>query len=242
MTTTLESRPTRGRTRAPLQTVAGAALVLAALTNGVPQAVTHLVTGDLGGFSEQIRWSTESAANGDLHRAEQLTLLVSSLFMPVGLLGLAWVAHHTRRRLAGVAAVLVVLGMWGFHNVLALGYTVGTVAPPVVGTDGAVALNDALVDDPGVMATALYPHLLCSFLGLVLLAVACWRSGAFPRTPLVLMVLFLVWDFGFPPVGPLEPHLVLVVAWCWLGVHLLRLPRETWEGGAGRGRAAILDA
>ena len=47
--------------------------------------------------------------------------------MPLGLLGLARVARHRSRRLTAVATVLVVWGMWGFHNVLAMGYAAGTV-------------------------------------------------------------------------------------------------------------------
>ena len=48
-----------------------------------------------------------------------------------------------------------------------------------------------------------------SFFGLLLLCVACWRSGLVPRPPLVLLAAFLVWDFLLPAVGVLEPHLLL---------------------------------
>lgn len=235
MTTTLAAdRPTTASARTPrLQLLAGGCLVLAGLLNGLPQYLVELVTGGHADFSEQIRWGVDHRG---IHVTEQLSLLLSTLVMPIGLLGLAWVAHHTRPRLAAVASVLVVWGMWGFHNVLAMGYVSGTVAPEAVGVDAAVRLNDGLVEDPGTLVTALLPHLLGSFLGLVLLAVACWRSGAFPRTPLVLMVAFLVWDFALPAAPPLEPHLLLVVAWGWLGVHLLRLPADAWRGsGSGAG-------
>lgn len=236
MTAHQTTRPSR---RSALQVAAGVSLVLAGVLNGLPQQLTHLVTGDLGTFSDQIRWSVDHPA---IHRGEQLALLVSSFFLPIGLLGLAWVAHHRARRLTAVAAVLAVWGMWGFHNVLAMGYTTGTVAPDAIGVDAAVRLNDGLVDDVGVLVTALLPHLVGSFFGLLLLAVACWRSGLLPKLPLLLMVGFLVWDFGLPPVGPLEPHLLLVLSWVWLGVAMLRLPREVWLGGdaprAGQARTA----
>ena len=102
------------------------------------------------------------------------------------------------------------------------------------GVDGdrtdAVALNDGLVDHPGVVATALVPHLIGSFLGLVLLGVAAWRARAVPRTAVVLMIAFLVWDFLLPPLGPVDPHVLLVVAWVWMGVHLLRMPDAAWRG------------
>jgi hypothetical protein len=229
MTTTLAAdRPTSAPARTPrLKLLAGVSLLLAGLLNGLPQYLIELLTSDQADFSEQIRWSIDHRG---VHVAEQVALLLSTLFMPIGVLGLAWVAHHSRPRLTAVATVLAVWGMWGFHNVLAMGYVSGTVAPEAVGVDAAVRLNDGLIEDPGTLLTALLPHLVGSFFGLILLAVACWRSGAFPRTPLVLMVVFLVWDFALPADPPFEPHLLLVVAWCWLGVHLLRMPSDVWRG------------
>ena len=216
-----------GLRRPALKTVAGVSLMLGGLLNGLPQYLVELLAGDQGDFSEQIRWSVNHSG---AHQAEQLTILISSLFMPIGLLGVAWVAHHYARRLTVWATVLTVLGMWGFHNVLAMGYTTGTVGPAAIGVDDAVRLNDALVEDGGVIATALLPHLIGTFFGLLLLAIACWRTGAFPRVPLLLLVAFLVWDFALPSVGPLEPHLLLVISWVWLGVHLLRMPTAVWFG------------
>jgi hypothetical protein len=205
---------------------AGICLVLAALTNGLSQYVGHLVIGDLD-FSEQIRWGAEHVA---FQRAEQLVLLLSSLFMPLGLLGLAQVTRWSTPRLTLVATPLVLWGMWGFHNVLAMGYVVGTAAPPVIGLDPAVTLNDELTGDPGVLWAALVPHLVGSFLGVLLLTVAAWRSGVFPRAACALVVAFVVWDFLLPPVGPVEAHLLLAVGWTWLGVTLLRMPHAVWTG------------
>lgn len=243
MTTAL---PRRGAPVAPappfsraLRRVAGASLVAAGLLNGLSQALGGLVTHDLDSFSDQITWAGE---NGAVHRAEQTALLVSSLVMLLGLLGVAHVCRHRAPRLTAVATPLVVLGMWGFGNVLAMGYVTGTVAPPVLGTGTAVLLNDALPGDPGVLAAALLPHLVGSFLGLLLLCVAAWRAG-FPRVPVALLVAFLLWDFLLPPLGPVDPHWLLAVSWVWLGVHLLRLPDAVWRAGddggaAGAGAAA----
>ena len=223
-TTPVQARPRR----VSLKGVAGMSLVLGGVLNGLPQYLGELFTKNHESFSDQIRWSVDHPA---IHQAEQLTMLVSSLFMPIGLLGLAWVAHHHARRLTWVATALVVWGMWGFHNVLAMGYAAGTVGPGAVGVDDAVALNEALIDDGGVIATALLPHIIGSFLGLLLLSLACWRSGRFPKVPLLLLVAFLVWDFAVPlSVGPLEAHLLLVISWAWLGVHLLRMPAADWAG------------
>lgn len=224
-TTQVRARPRR----AALKGVAGVSLLLGGLLNGLPQYLGELLTSGQDSFSDQIQWSVDHPG---IHQTEQLAMLISSLFMPIGLLGLAWVAHHHARRLAGVATALVVWGMWGFHNILAMGYAAGTVGPGAVGVDDAVRLNEALIDDGGVVVSALIPHVIGSFLGLLLLTVACWRSGVFPKVPLLLMVAFLVWDFTLPSVGPLEPHLLLAVSWVWLGVHLLRMPTAVWAGHA----------
>ena len=79
-------------------------------------------------------------------------------------------------------------------------------------------------------STALVPHLLGSFLGLLLLMLAAWRVRQFPRWACALVIAFLVWDFLLPSYGALEPHVLLAVGWCWLGVRLVRMPWATWRG------------
>lgn len=214
-----------------LRRTAGLCLVAAALLNGLPQFLTTLLAGDRG-FDEQIAWGAEHVL---AHRAEQTALVVSSLVMPLGLLGVAHVCRFHVPRLTAVATPLVLWGMWGFANVLAMGYVTGTVAPSVLSVGQAVELNEGLGGDGGVLATALLPHLVGSFLGLVLLSVAVWRSGVLPRTPAVLLVGFLLWDFLLAPVGPVDSHLLLLVAWTWLGIALLRMPDPVWRGGPVRG-------
>jgi hypothetical protein len=233
--TTVDTTPHRtpAPTAAPpfsrtLRIVAGASLVAAGLLNGLPQFLVTLVSGDRS-FSEQIAWGAEHPL---VHGVEQTALVISSLFMLVGLLGVAQVCRYRAPVLTAVATPLVVWGMWGFGNVLAMGYVAGTVAPGVLSVDQAVALNDGLSTHAGVVAVALVPHLVGSFLGLVLLSAAIWRSRAFPRASAVLLVAFLVWDFGLPALGPVDAHVLLVAAWVWMGVHLLRMPDAVWRGAA----------
>ncbi len=231
--TTLEQPTSAVTVRAPLsslaRTLAGLSLIAAAVTNGLSQYLMEAVYGGHDSFSDQILWGVGRTS----HQLEQSSLMISAFFLPIGLLGILQVTRWTVPRLTLAAGLLVAWGMWGFHNVIALGYAAGTVAPGVGGVEDAVRLNEGLVDHAGVAATALYPHLIGSFFGLILLSAAAWRSGAFPRLPLVLLVGFLVWDFVLPSSGALEPHLLLFVALAWLGVHVLRMSPRTWVGQTG---------
>lgn len=205
----------------------GVSLIVAGLTNGLGQYLGELFTpADLADFSAQIRWGVDHPV---LHTLEQSALLVSMLFLPLGLLGLANITRWTAPRLTAAAVVLILWGMWGFHNVVALGYAAGTVGPEVIGVDPAVALNDGYLQHAGTTITALLPHLVGSFFGVLLLAIAGLRGRLLPRVPLILLVIFLVWDFLLPTVGALEPHLLLAVALGWLGVHVLTMPQAAWQ-------------
>lgn len=204
----------------------GACLILAGLTNGLGQYVGELLMPELDDFSAQIRWGAEHPG---LHGAEQALLLVSMMFLPLGFFGLAQVTRWAAPRLTAVGVALTAWGLWGFHNVVALGYAAGTVAPSAIGVDHAVELNEGYLDHVGTAVMALFPHLLGSFFGLLLVAGAGLRSRALPRVPLVLLMAFLVWDFLLPAFGPLEPHLLLTVSLVWLGVHVTRMAPEVWR-------------
>ena len=209
-----------------IQRAVGISLVLAGLLNGGLQYVDHLTAGD-GGRRELIAYNLEHHA---VQQSVWFGVMLSSLFLLIGFLGLAQVTRWHAPRLTAAATLLTVWGMWGFGNVLAGTYVAQVVTPNLFGVDDAVTLIEkGYLEDWGMIAGSLAPHLIGSFFGVLLLAVACWRSG-FPRVPVVLLVVFLLWDFMLTPIGILEPHLVLVVALTWLGVAVLRLPHALWLG------------
>ena len=210
-----------------LRIATGLCLVLGGLLNGLPQYLVEVLLGDME-FIEQVEWGTTHLA---LHRTEQLAILVSVLFIPLGLLGLAHVTRWRAPRLTLVGTPLMLWGMWGFNNVLAMGYVSGTVAPLFLPLQQALALHEGLPGEPGVVATALVPHLVGSFFGVMLLTLAAWRSRLFSPVPCVLVLVFLVWDFLLPAAGPLEPHLLLAVAFTWMGITILRMPADVWHRG-----------
>ena len=203
-----------------------ACLVLAGLLNGGLQYVDHLVAGD-GDRHELLTWGL---AHHGVYQAVWFGVLASSILLLLGFLGLAQLTRWHAPRLTVAASLLIVWGMWGFGNVLAGTYVAQVVAPEVLGVDPAVELiEDGYLHDWGMVAGSLVPHLIGSFFGVLLLAIACWRSGL-PRVPAVLLVVFLVWDFAFSPIGVLEPHLLLMVALVWYGVEVARMPHARWLG------------
>jgi hypothetical protein len=218
-----------------IQRAVATCLVMAGLLNGGLQYVDHLTAGD-GAKRDQLAWGI---AHHAVYQAVWFGVMLSSIFLLIGFLGLAQVTRWHTPRLTVAATLLTVWGMWGFGNVLAGTYVAQVVTPAVFGLDAAVKLGDeGYLKDPGMIAASLAPHLIGSFFGILLLSIACLRSG-FPRVPTVLLIVFLVWDFAFSPIGILEPHLLLMVALGWLGVTVARMPHAQWLGQ--RTRAAVPD-
>lgn len=230
MTTTIPVFDGTQRAAPPLsravQRAVGASLVLAGVLNGGLQYVDHLAAGD-GDRRELIVWGLEHHA---AYQALWFGAMMSSIFLLMGFLGLAQVTRWHTPRLTAVATLLTIWGMWGFGNVLSGTYVAQVVTARTLGADDAVTLiEDGYLQDWGMIAGSLAPHLLGSFFGILLLAVACWRAGL-PRVPAALLVVFLLWDFLLTPVGVFEPHLLLLVALGWLGVVVLRMPQDRWLG------------
>lgn len=215
-----------------IRITAGACLLSAGLFNGLPQYIGPLVYGDVASWEDYLRLG---ATNPGAVQLEQFALIVSMFFVPLGLLGVAQVCRWKAPVLTAIGAPLVIWGMWGFHNLVSMGYLQASTAPQALGVESAVQLSDALGSDPGVLVVTILPHFLGSLVGLLLLTIACWRSRAFPRTPLLLLLAFLVWDyavaFEMVPEGRwVAPHILLVVAWGWMGIHMIRMPHAIWRG------------
>jgi len=217
----------RSRVSSVARIAAGLSLALGGLLNGLPPYIGNLLAGDLGSFADSIEWGMQHPMWWGF---EQSAILVSVLFIPLGLLGIAQVTRHRSPWLSGIGIALALWGMWGFHNLLATGYLVGTTAPSTVGVDAALALNDAMGSDPGILIMGLLPHLVGSSVGIILLMIAAWRSRVFSRIACALVLAFIVWDFLLPTFGPAEPHILLVVGWVWLGIQIMRMPRDIWSG------------
>jgi hypothetical protein len=126
-------------------------------------------------------------------------------------------------RLARAGTGIVVLSMMGFFAVrMAQGMQLQLVRNHV-DRHTAATLVDDLAGNP-LGGTILAAFLVGSIVGLVLLAVATWRTGM-PRPAAVALAIFPFADLALQGhVGTIAAHLLLLGATSWFAVALLRTP------------------
>lgn len=209
------------------QLVVATCLAAGALLIAVPQYAEHVVAGDLE-RQDRIVWGL---AHQGFYRVEWLAAMVGGFALLIGFLGLWQVTRWSTPRLTAVGAVVLTWGMSGQIFSDTATYVAQVVAADVFGAaDAERLIVDGYLRDPGMIAGVLVPVVVGMFVGVLLLAVALWRSG-FPRVPVVLLALWPLWDFFGPAqLGPLTGEVFLLAAGAWLGLVVARLPRSTWLG------------
>jgi hypothetical protein len=157
------------------------------------------------------------------------------LIFAVGAIGLIHVVRHKGVVLAHVGGLLALAGLISITalSVTTL-YDIGIAqnAPPELGVpiyNSPESYTAAYV----VLALAL----LGTAIGLVLLTVALWRAGFAPVWvwPVVLVafvVLFVGSELLGERISGIVSGLLLIAAFGFLGVRLLRMPDREWERGA----------
>ena len=210
-----------------IQLTVAAALGVGAVLSALPQYVEHLLAGDLE-RQDQIAWGLAHQA---FYRAEWLAAILGSFLLLIGFLGLWQITRWSAPRLTAIGAVVLTWGMTGQIVSDTATYTAQVVAADVFGaTDAERLVADGYLRDPGVIAGILVPVVVGMLVGVIILAVALWRS-AFPRVPVALLALWPLSDFFGPfPLGPVTSDLLLLVAGVWLGVEVARLPHSRWLG------------
>jgi hypothetical protein len=210
-----------------VRVTAGLCLVAGAVLCAVPQLAERLVAGDLA-RADQIEWGL---AHQGFYRTEWLTAMVGGFLLLFGFLGLWQITRWSAPRLTALGAVVLTWGMSGQVFSDTATYVAQVVAADTEGAPGAERLiRQGYLHDPGMIAVVLVPVIAGMFVGLLLLAVALWRSG-FPRVPVVLLALWPLWDFIGPSrLGPVTADLFLLLAGSWLGLLVSRLPHGRWLG------------
>jgi hypothetical protein len=211
----------------PIRLTVAFCLAAAAVLSAVPQYVEHLLTGDIE-REDQIAWGI---AHHDFYRVEWLAAMLGSVLLLIGFLGLWQITRWSTPKLTVIGAIVLTWGMSGQIFSETATYTSQVVAAEVFGSaDADRLIAVGYLRDPGMIAGVLVPVIAGMFLGVILLAVALWRS-AFPRVPVVMLALWPLWDFFGPsPLGPFTTDLFLLVAGVWLGVVVARLPHARWLG------------
>jgi hypothetical protein len=230
MTTATSTPAAVTRTEPPLSrpirlTVAWCLGAAAALT-AVPQYLEKQVAGDLE-RKDQIAWGI---AHPGFTRFEWLAAMLGSILLLLGALGLWQITRWTTARLTAIGAIVLTWGLSG-QIFSETGTYTSHVAARVLGPAAAErVVADGYLHDPGMIAGVLVPVIAGMLFGVLLLAVALWRS-AFPRAPVVMLALWPLWDFFGPTqLGPVTADLFLLVAGSWLGVVVARLPHSRWLG------------
>lgn len=220
-------------------------LILAPLLQVAEAAISPLI-GDTAGQLDAI------AAHHTTFVASVLLGLVATVLYIPALVGLALDVAQRSPVLTLVAAFASICAMVGFAGVRAVqGIQLALVQSPVDQTD-AVALIDG--GNP-ILAVVLMFFMAGTLVGMVTLVIAVWRSGRFPRMPLVLVLAFVMFDMvGGPLSGesgsrliPVMAHLVLLAGLGWLGLVLwlqvgagTDVVRETGVAGPGLAAAESL--
>jgi hypothetical protein len=211
----------------PIRLTVAFCLAAAAVLTAIPQYLEQMLAGDLD-REDQIAWGL---AHHGFYRVEWLAAMLGSILLLIGVLGLWQVTRWSTPKLTVIGAVVLTWGISGQILSEAATYTSQVVAAEVFGSaDAERLIAEGYLHDPGMIAGVLVPVIAGMFFGVILLAVALWRS-AFPRVPVVLLALWPLWDFFGPSsLGLFTADLLLLVAGVWLGVVVARLPHPRWLG------------
>jgi hypothetical protein len=227
MTTTLNTETTgTGEARRPVPFGAGlaaAALVLGAAGNTAQAALGQIIDRP-SEVADQIALAHERPA---MFTAMCVVGTVAVPFMALGFLAAARFLRGRARRTGTVAAVLLVLGMWGFQAVqTAELIQLGAMLDPA-GVEAATYLHG--MDGLPVLAVLFgVPFMAGTVLGMLTLAIGLLVTGAVPRWIPATWLAFLVLDFGVGSVGPVDPHWLYLVGAVGLAVHLVRDRGRAW--------------
>jgi hypothetical protein len=193
-----------------------ACLIGAPLAETVEQALSPLTGGSTADDLAAI------AASPDRFTASVLIGLVGTALLLPSLLGLARRGSDRSPTLALLATIAIVLSSLGFAGVrMAQGFEYA-LATGGMSLPEAAAQFDAGVSTPvGIAMTTAF--LGGTLVGVILLAVALWRSRRVPVAAIILLLLFPVVDLAVPMrPGPIVSHLILLAAFTWFAVALLR--------------------
>jgi hypothetical protein len=227
MTTTL-STSTTGTHEARRPVPFGAGLAAAGLVLGAAGNTAQAALGQLVDRPDQVADQIALANQRPVVVTAMCVVgLVAVPFMAIGFLAAARFLRGRARRTGTVAAVLLVLGMWGFLAVQTAELIQLTAMLDPAGTAAATYLH-GLDSQPLLAVLFGLPFMAGCVLGMLLLGIGLLVTGAVPRWIPATWVAFIVLDFGVGAVGPVDPHWLYLAGAVGLAVHLLRDRGRAW--------------
>ena len=171
-------------------------------------------------------------AAGAAGAVSAVAFLVSQLPFAVGVLGLGHLLRRHAPRLSTTGVVLGVLGAFGHTVFGGLSMVYVLMAGDASRREAYAALYARVDNSPVMIFSAM--GLLGTVLGLLLLAVALFRTGVVARWVPALVVAFLVLEFAGSGISAYASDVAgacYVAALAALAVRLHRMPVAAWSSG-----------
>jgi hypothetical protein len=208
----------------------GRRVAVVALTVGATLNLAEALIGRIVGQSPSVAGSLDAwAANPTL---AAVGLVVGTIAVPFLLLALVAMAQLIRPRMPKLGTTAMVLGFVGALGFLGI-HAVSIVDYAAVDQpdrDAMVALLESAQSSP-LALLILVPFLLGMAGSVLLTSIGYLRTRAVPIWIPVVLLVFLVLDFGGFPTGPVDPHWLFVAAAFALAVVIAkRTDRQWWTG------------
>ena len=167
----------------------------------------------------------------DMAQLSTALYIVGFALMVVGIIGLVHVIRERGVVLANIGGTLAILGLIFFTALVST--TINDInVVEHLGVDTADKLSDD-IEDYWVAFIVFIPALLGTFLGFILLGIAVLRSKVFHTAVgvlLIVSVLLLVFSGEGSQVFGIIANALLLAAFGMIGLKLLGLTDEQWEG------------
>jgi hypothetical protein len=228
--TTTETRTVDVPRPAPLGRRAAVVCLAVGATLNLAEAVIDRLVGESSSVADSLE---ASSAHPTLDAAG---LVVGMLSVPFLLLALVAMAQLLRPRMPKLGATAMVLGYGGGLGFLGI-HAVGIIDHAAIDQPdraATVALLDSAQNSP-LALLVLVPFLLGMAGSVLLTSIAYLRTRVVPIWIPVVLLVFLVLDFGGFPTGPVDPHWLFLAASLGLAVVVAgRTDHEWWTGTATR--------
>lgn len=201
--------------------LAAVALIGGALLNTTEAVLAQLLPERPEGTADQLRAVAEHAT---LYGVRAVIGTLAIPLMAIAFVAMTQLLGTRARRLAGVAKVALLAGMWGFVGIHLLGL-MQLPAAALGDPEGAAAVLDAAQADPVLAVLFLLPFLVGCALGMVLLAVGVLTTRVVPRWIGAAWLAFILVDFTVGAVGPVDPHWLFLAGSTGAALSVLRRSR-----------------